>query len=44
LVDRLEGVNDEIKQILIQPELVIRGSTGPARSAPKETQFVSEIS
>ncbi|MBN1992410.1 MAG: LacI family DNA-binding transcriptional regulator [Anaerolineae bacterium] len=32
LVDRLEGINNEIKQVLIQPELVTRGSTGPARS------------
>jgi LacI family repressor for deo operon, udp, cdd, tsx, nupC, and nupG len=41
LIDRLEGVNDEVKQILIQPELVTRGSTGPARSTPKEVQIVS---
>ncbi len=41
LVDRLEGVNDEIKQILIQPELVIRGSTGPVRSTSKEGSIVS---
>ena len=44
LIDRLEGVTDEVKQTLIQPELVTRGSTGPARPTPKETQFVSEIS
>ncbi|MBN2003684.1 MAG: LacI family DNA-binding transcriptional regulator [Anaerolineae bacterium] len=41
LVDKLEGVNNEIKQILIQPELVIRGSTGPVRTIPKEVQIVS---
>jgi len=41
LIDRLEGVSDEIKQVLIQPELVIRGSTGPMRSTPQEVQIVS---
>lgn len=32
LVDRLEGINNEIKQILIQPEFVTRSSTDPIRS------------
>jgi DNA-binding LacI/PurR family transcriptional regulator len=32
LVDRLEGITDQVKQILIQPELVTRNSTGSARS------------
>lgn len=41
LVDRLEGVNDEVNQLLIQPELVTRGSTGPARLTPKEVQIAS---
>jgi DNA-binding LacI/PurR family transcriptional regulator len=41
LIDRLEGVSDEVKQILIQPELVTRGSTGTVRSTPKEVQIVS---
>lgn len=31
LINRLEGVTNEDKQILIQPELVARGSTGPVR-------------
>jgi hypothetical protein len=34
IIDRIEGISDHVPEIVIEPELIVRSSSGPANRSP----------
>jgi DNA-binding LacI/PurR family transcriptional regulator len=40
IIDRIEGISDHVPEIVIEPELIVRSSSGPANRSPAGKEVV----